>query len=137
MGYARADELEVSALLTETLASDSKIGSIEAARNYLEDFCGRARVVAAACRRAAGSLQSNKGKSGRSRYQWHDEFTAVLVDLCKRNKIEPNVAIDRESGEPTGGLFEVASRFEQLFPAAIRSPTPAALVKRLQRSLKR
>jgi hypothetical protein len=135
--FARGDEIAVSGELVQVLTSDPTIESVEAARAYLSEFCDRARKIASACRAAASSLQSTKGKDGKPPYHWYDEFTAVLVDICKQNKIEPTVGIDRISGEPVGDLFEVASGFERLLAPKMRSPAPAALVKRLQRSLGR
>jgi hypothetical protein len=102
----------------------------------------RSDEIEVACRLAqilseAKRLQLTKGKSRRSPYDWYDEFAAVLLDVCKHNNIEPTVAIDRSSDEPVGGLAEVASGFERLLLPKMRSRTPSAMVKRLQRSLAR
>jgi hypothetical protein len=83
------------------------------------------------------SLQSTKGQSGKARYGWYDEFTAVLLDVCRQNKIKPTVRIDRISGEPDGTLSRIAPAFERLLLPKMRSPNTAAMVKRLQRSLRR
>jgi hypothetical protein len=136
-GFCRSGDIAVTGQMVQVLREDTTIGSVEAAYAYLSEFYDRGRKIASACRAAASSLQSTKGKSGKARYLWYDEFTAVLVDICRQNKIEPNVGIDRISGEPFGGLSKVASGFERLLLPRMRSPTPAALVKRLQRSLKR
>ena len=136
-GFAGAHNLAVSGRVVQVLASEPKIGSVEAAHAYLSDFCERADIIASACRAAVSTLQSNKGTGGKSRYDWYDEFTAVLVEICKQNKIEPTVGTDRITGEPVGGLPAVASAFERLLLPKMRSRTPSAMVKRLQRSLKR
>lgn len=136
-GFARAYDLAVSGQVVQVLASEPNIGNIEARHAYLSDFCERADTIASACRAAASTLQAKKGKGGKSRYAWYDEFTAVLVELCKQNKIEPTVGIDRITGEPVGGLSAVASAFECLLLPRMRSRTPSAMVKRLQRSLER
>jgi hypothetical protein len=136
-GFARAHDLAVSGQVVQILASDPNIGSAAAGHAYLSDFCGRAETLASACRAAASTLQSKKGKGGKSRYYWYDEFTAVLVEISKQNKIEPTVGIDRITGEPVGGLSAVASAFECLLLPSMRSRTPSAMVKRLQRSLER
>lgn len=136
-GFARAHDLAVSGQVVQVLASDPNIGSIEHAHAYLSAFCERADTIASACRAAASTLQSKKGKGGKNRYDWHDEFTAVLVELCKQNKIEPTVGIDRITGEPVGGLSAVASAFERLLSPKMRSRKPGTMVKRLQRSLER
>jgi hypothetical protein len=137
VGFGRGHEIAVSGQLVQFLASDPAIGSVEAAHAYLSEFCDKANTIASACLAAVSKLRSTKGKSGKSRYDWYDEFTAVLADICKQNKIEPSVGIDRISGEPRGSLFEIASAFERLLLPKMRSPTPAAMIKRLQRSLTR
>ena len=137
MGFAHAKDIETSGRLARCLTSNPAIGSIEAAHAYLEDFCHRAGVIAWGCRATAMSLQSTKGQSGKSRYDWYDEFTAVLMDVCRQNKIKPTVRIDRISGEPDGTLSKIASAFERVLLPKMRSPNPAAMVKRLQRSLRR
>ena len=137
MGFAHAKDIETSGRLARCLTSNPAIGSIEAAHAYLEDFCHRAGVIAWGCRATAMRLQSTKGQSGKSRYDWYDEFTAVLMDVCRQNKIKPTVRIDRISGEPDGTLSRIASAFERVLLPKMRSPNPAAMVKRLQRSLRR
>jgi hypothetical protein len=136
-GFARGHDLAVSGQVVQILASDPNIGSVEAGHDYLSDFCERADTIASACRAAVSTLQSKKGKGGKSRYAWYDEFTAVLVEICKQNKIEPTVGIDSITGESVGGLSVLASAFERLLLPTMRSRTPSAMVKRLQRSLER
>lgn len=136
-GFCRSGDIAVTGQMVQVLREDPTIGSVEAAHTYLSAFCDRAQKIASACRLAATTLGSRKGKGGKARYHWYDEFTAVLVDICKQNKIEPNVGIDRVSGEPVGGLVKVASGFERLLLPGMRSRKPATMVKRLQRSLAR
>jgi hypothetical protein len=136
-GFAREEDIAVGGQLIQMLAQNPAIGSVKAAHEYLRNFCDRATMMALTCRAAAMSLQSRKGQSGKSRYGWYDEFTAVLLKICKQNKLEPTVGIDRVSGEPVGTLPKIASAFERLLPPEMRSPKPATMVKRLQRSLGR
>jgi hypothetical protein len=136
-GFARAHDLAVSGQVVQILASDPNIGSVEAAHAYLSDFCERADTIASACRAATSTLQPKKGKGGKIRYDWYDGFTAVLVGICKQNKLEPTVGFDSIAGEPVGDLSGLASAFERLLLPNMRSPTPSAMVKRLQRSLER
>jgi hypothetical protein len=136
-GFARAHDLAVSGQVVQTLALNPNIGSAATAHVYLSDFCGRADTIASACRVAMSTLQSKKGKGGKIRYDWYDEFTAILVEICKQNKIEPTVGIDSITGEPVGGLSVLASAFERLLLPKMRSRTASAMVKRLQRSLER
>ena len=121
----------------QALSEDFIIGSVAAAHVYLADFSDRATMVASACRSAAKKLQPVRGKGGGTPYLWYDEFVAVLLDICKANKLQPSARIDRASGEPVGDLAKVAAGFEGLLLPKMRSPTPEAMVKRLQRSLPR
>jgi hypothetical protein len=137
MGMSRSEDIAVSAHLVQSLSEDPTIGNVMAAQTYLCEFCDRARTIASASRAAAARLGSTVGKDGHPRYRWHDELTAVLVDICRKNGIMPKARIDRVSGEPVGRFVEVAAAFERLLLPEMRSPTPQALVKRLQRSLNR
>jgi hypothetical protein len=134
-GFARDHDLAIGGLLIKNLTLDPALGGGETARDYLRDFCDTASTIASYCRAAAASLQSTKGRGGKSRYSWHDEFTAVLLGICKLNMLEPIAYIDRISGEPKGTLFKVAREFERLLLPKMRSRKPATLVKRLQRSM--
>ena len=136
-GFNRRHEIEVACRLAQILSEDSTMGSLAAAHAYLADFGDRAALIVSACRSAAKRLQPIRGKGGGSPYVWYDEFTAVLLDICKENNLEPGVGIDRGSGEPVGGLAKVASGIERLLLPRLRSPTPEAMVKRLKRSLGR
>jgi hypothetical protein len=137
-GFAREQDIAVGGQLSWILASDPAIGSVEAAHECLRNFCDRASIIASSCRAAAAAnLQARKGRGGKSAYGWYDEFTAALLDICKQNKIEPTVGIDRISGEPVGTLPKIASAFERLLPPRMRSRKPATMVKRLQRSVQR
>jgi hypothetical protein len=130
-------DMEVTCQLAQSLKEDPTLKNIAAAYAYLTDFGARAALIASAGRSAAKRLQAARGTGGGSPYVWYDGFTAVLLDLCKKNKIEPEARIERSSGEPVGGLAKMASAFERLLPPWMRSPTPEAMVKRLQRSLVR
>jgi len=80
-------------------------------------------------------MRAVKGKAGRKALTWFDDFTRVLVDIAKRHSISPTVVNSRETGEPAGRFFELAAAFEQILYPKMRSPTPAALAKRLSRAL--
>jgi hypothetical protein len=136
-GFCGSEDIAVTGQLMKLLKEDTTIGNLEAAYSYFREFCDRAGTIASACRDAATKLGSTVGKDGHPRYDWYDEFTAVLVEICQQNGMEPKVGTDRQSGEPVGRLVEIAAAFERLLLPKMRSPTPQALVKRLQRSLKR
>src|SRR5262245_41876497 len=136
-GICRTDEIETAVRVAQALSEIHSVSSRGSAYDYLKDFGDRALLIASACRAAAEKLQLAKGIGGRPLQHWHDEFTAILLDSCERNRIEPTARLDRISGEAIGGLYKVAVAFERLLLPKMRSRTPQALVKRLQRSLKR
>jgi len=123
--------------LVQILASKPDIGSVEGAHAYLKDFSDKVGTLSSACRLAARNLQSKKGKGGKPRFNWYDDFTALLLEICANNGIALTVGVDAVSGAALGGLAQLASGFERLLPREMRSPTPTVMVKRLQRSLKR
>ncbi len=130
-------DMEVCFQLAQEIRETLALEDIAAAHAYLADFADRAVAVSSAARAAARRLKGIRGTGGGSPYEWYDGFTAVLLHLCKENEIEPKAGIDRYSGEPVGGLAKVAMAFERLLLPWMRSPTPEAIVKRLQRSLRR
>ena len=113
-GFASEDEIVVGGELVQILASEPAIGSVKGAHAYLKDFSDRAGTLSSACRLAARNLQSKKGKSGKPRFNWYDDFTAVLLEICANNGIEPTVGVDDVSGAARGGLAQLASGFEPL-----------------------
>ena len=130
-------DMEICLQLAQGISDYLDLEDTAAAHTYLADFADRAAVVASAARAAAKKSKRVKGTGGGSPYEWYDEFTAVLLHLCKENGIEPKAGIDRYSGEPVGDLAKMAMAFERLLPPWMRSPTTEAMVKRLQRSLRR
>jgi hypothetical protein len=136
-GRNLAKDMEVCVQLAGSLKEELDLSDISAAYSHIVDFGDRAAAVASAARTAANSLKRIRGTGGGTPYLWYDEFTAVLLALCKKNRIEPTAGIDRVSGEPVGGPATMASAFERLLPPWTRSPTPEAMVKRLKRSVGR
>ena len=130
-------DMHVCFQLVQELRQALGLADIAAAHTYLADFADRGATIASAARSAEKRLKGNRGTGGGSPYKWYDEFTAVLLDLCKQNNIEPKLGIDRYSGELVGGLAKIAAGFEKLLPPWMRSPTKEAMVKRLQRSVPR
>jgi hypothetical protein len=82
-------------------------------------------------------LKEERGKSGRKKLSWYDDFTALLLKLAKLANVEPNLNKDRISGARGGWVFNAAQALEPLLYPLMRSETPEACGKRLERSLKR
>jgi hypothetical protein len=130
-------DMEVCFQLAQELRHTLALENNAAAHAYLADFADRGAALVSAARAAANRLKGIKGTPGGSAFGWYDEFTAVLLELCDQNEIEPKAAIDRYSGELIGGLAAVAEAFERLLHPLMRSPSKQAMVKRLQRSVRR
>lgn len=89
-GMYRGEEIEAACRLGQILSEDPTVGNVAVAHAYLADFGHRAAIIASACRSAAKRLQPTKGKGGRSSYDWYDDFTAMMLDICKSNNIKPD-----------------------------------------------
>jgi hypothetical protein len=68
---------------------------------------------------------------------WYDDFMALLLEIAKRAGVEPKQRKDRITGLRSGWLFEAAQALEPFLWPDMRSPSPEACGKRLERSLKR
>jgi hypothetical protein len=136
-GMQSAQDIEVVSQLAEWLALDPNVGSIEKAKELLASFVQQASRIAHACRVAGVDLDSRSATSGRSRLDWYDEFTALLLHIALKAGVRPSWQKDRVTGEWSGWLFEAARTLETFLPEEMRSPTSEACGKRLERSQKR
>jgi hypothetical protein len=82
-------------------------------------------------------LKEERGKAGRKELDWYDDFTELLLEIAQLANIEPNLHKDRSTGERGGWLFQAAQALEYFLYPPMRSPSPEACGKRLERSLKR
>lgn len=137
IGIHKAEDIEGATRLASVLSQSPTISSIEAAHNYLSEFRERAGMIAHAAQIVAIQLRSVKGKSGRPSNDWYDGFVQAIADVCAKNEIAVKPVNSRGMDEPTGRFFEVAQGFERLLLPQMRSRTPHALAKRLNRSLNR
>lgn len=128
-GLQNGHGIEVAKKVTEFLAMNPEIGP-EIADEFLSDFCDRLNTVSHACSVAATDLKSIKGKGGRKELAWFDDFTCLLMSIAERNGISTT--------KVQGRFLDLASGFEQLFHPTVgmRSPSRAALAKRLSRAVK-
>jgi hypothetical protein len=132
-GLQQASHILVANKARESLAMNPEIG--DSADAYLSDFCNQLDTVSHACTVAATALKSTKGSAGRKALDWFDDFTAVLVSIAKQNGIRPTIATDRSTGVAQGRFLDLAKGFERLLWPEMRSPSRAALAKRLSRAL--
>src|SRR5262245_41625868 len=92
-GIFCTDAIETAVRGAQALSEIPSVSSLSSAYDYLEDFGDRALVIASACR--TEKLRLAKGIGGRPLQHWHDEFAAILLDICEQNRIEPTARLDR------------------------------------------
>jgi hypothetical protein len=86
---------------------------------------------------AYADLNQKALNKGRAPLRWYDEFTALLLDIAKKAGVEPSLCKDRIRGTRTGWLFKAAQALEPFLDPFMRSPSPEACGKRLERSKRR
>jgi hypothetical protein len=134
-GFHEGHQVEAATRIREALEKNRELKT--SADEFLQDFCDRMNAVSQACLVAAADLKSIKSKAGQKPIDWYDDFTRVLVLIAERNGIRTTVVTDRVTGKPGGRFLELGAAFERLLYPRMRSPSRAALAKRLQRSLRR
>jgi hypothetical protein len=136
-GIRRSLDVEIVSQLAERMALDPAVGSIAAAKDSMASFGQRASAIARNCLAVGVHLNSRTAKPGRSRFDWYDKFTALLLEIAQKAGVEPTSQKDRVTGEWSGWLFAAARALETFLPEKMRSPSPEACGKRLERSKKR
>jgi hypothetical protein len=134
-GWRTGFEITVASQLRQYLARDPTIGSD--AESLMTSFRQGADQIANACMTGYGELSQARGKRGRLALDWYDDFTALLLDIAGKAGIEPTLRKDRLTGVRSGWLFEAAQSLEIFLDRYMRSPSPEACGKRLERSRRR
>jgi hypothetical protein len=133
-GLHNSNEIEVVTQLKVRLAKDPKVGSIDRAWDLLTAFRHDARRVAHASLVTAAELSGHQGSRGRTRLNWYDDFTAVLLDIADKAEAKPDLYKDRQTGIRSGWLLEAALALEAFLYPAMWSQSAEACGKRLERS---
>jgi hypothetical protein len=128
--------IETTSQIVCALARNTAVSSVDAARGLIETFKRDAAKVQDACSTAFADLTAPSPKEGRDRFGWYDEFTEVLLEIAGKVGIKPALGKDRTSGKRNGWLFDAALALERFFPSYMRSWSPEACGKRLERSRK-
>ncbi len=136
-GIRRSVDVEIVSQLAERMALDPTLGSIAAAKESMASFGQEASRIARNCLAVGAHLRSRSAKPGRSRLDWYDEFTALLLCIALKAGVKPSWQKDRVTSEWSGWLFDAARVLEAFLPEKMRSRTPEACGKRLERSQKR
>jgi hypothetical protein len=136
-GFQSSEDIEFALLVRQALAHNPLVGNLDRAHEKLASFQAQCSEMAQVFWLACITLKEERGQPGRPRIEWYDDFTALLFKLASLANIEPTFYKDRISGERRGWLFEAAQVLEVLFYPPMRSETPEACGKRLERSSKR
>jgi hypothetical protein len=111
--------------------------SLTEAQELISSFRQDAARIAHVCMVARADLPDRPEKSGRRALRWYDDFTALMLELADRAGVQPTLRKDRITGVRSGWLFEAAQALESFLYPEMRSPSPEACGKRLERSLRR
>ena len=137
-GLHEIHDIAVASRLAMILALDPEVGSRQQADKLIASFRGDAAKLAHVCLVAARDLkQTVVGKSGAPQQDWHDEFTALLLEVAGTAGVEPRLSKDRISDARGGWLFDAAQALETFLDPRMRSPSAEACGKRLERSMTR
>jgi hypothetical protein len=134
-GFRESVDLEVTAQVIDAMTSDPS--HAQSARALVAAFRVSADYVANACLVAYAKLPKKASNDGPSPMLWYDDFTAILLGIAQKAGIKPNLNKDRISQQYDGWLFEAAQALEPFLDPYMRSPSPGACGKRLERSRKR
>jgi hypothetical protein len=133
-GLHEIHDIAIVSQLAMILALDPEVGSRQQADKLIASFRGDAAKLAHACLVAARDLKETVGESGRPQAQWHDEFTALLLEVAETAGVEPRLSKDRISDARVGWLLNAAQALEAFLDPQMRSPSAEACGKRLERS---
>jgi hypothetical protein len=133
-GLHEIHDIAIVAQLAMILALDPEVGSRQQADKLIASFRSDAAKLAHACLVAARDLKETVGESGRPQAQWHDEFTALLLEVAQTAGVKPRLSKDRISDARVGWLLDAAQALEAFLDPQMRSPSAEACGKRLERS---
>ena len=130
-------EIAVASRIAKYLALDPSVSSLTKAQELISSFRQEAARIAHVCMVARADLPDRPAERGRRALDWYDDFTALLLEVADTADVKPTVRKDRISGARSGWLFEAAQALEPFLYPEMRSPSPEACGKRLERSLRR
>src|SRR5258707_14144595 len=136
-GLREIHDIAIVSHLATILALDPEIGSRRQADRLIDSFRGDAGKLAHACLVAACDLKQAVGESGRPQAEWHDQFTALLLEVAETARVEARLSNDPSSSARVGWLLDAAQAFEAFLDPQMRPPSADACWKRLERSQKR
>lgn len=136
-GFRTGVEISVTNETVKYLALDPSLDPKTSAAEFVSAFARDAARIAHVCMVAYTGLPDRSAEGGRPPLDWYDDFTALLLELADKMGVAPSLRKDRITGVRSGWLFEAAQALEPFLWPDMRSPSPEACGKRLERSLKR
>jgi hypothetical protein len=136
-GLRTSVEIGVTTEIVNYLALDPSLDATTSAQEFISAFARDAARIAHVSMVAYKALPDRSAERGRPALDWYDDFTALLFEIADKAGVEPALRKDRDSGARGGWLFEAAQALEIFLWPAMRSPSPEACGKRLERSRRR
>src|SRR5262249_38372719 len=136
-GFHTGVEISVTNETVRYLALDPSLDPTTTAGEFVSAFARDAARIAHVCMVAYVALPDRSAEGGRPPLDWYDDFTALLLELADRAVVAPSLRKDRITGVRSGWLFEAAQALESFLWPNMRSPSPEACGKRLERSRRR
>jgi len=136
-GFRTGVEISVTNDTVRYLALDPSLDPTTSAPEFVSAFARDAARIAHVCMVAYIALPDRSADRGRPAVDWYDDFTALLLELAETAGVAPSLRKDRITGVRSGWLFEAAQALEAFLWPEMRSPSPEACGKRLERGLKR
>jgi hypothetical protein len=133
-GFRTHVEVETTSAAARALACDPTVGSVAAGHEISGTFRKEAERIGHACMAAYAELTQKDDREDHKRLRLYDDFTALLLEIAQKGGVSPSVGKDRITGVRTGWLFKAAQALELFLDPVMRSPSPEACGKRLERS---
>jgi hypothetical protein len=135
-GFQTAVDLEILSQVVDHLAANHTSREVRKAQRTIVALKTHAQSVSRACRNAENALRSSKGRSGPKQMEWHDAYTAVLLELAADTGIPLQTGHRSKKGHRSW-LFRAASAFEVFLPPQMHLASAETRNKRLLRGQKR
>jgi hypothetical protein len=110
------------------------VPGVKDAQEIISSFRQEADRIAHVCMVARADLPDHPEAVGRRALRWHDDFTALLLNLAHKAGVDPALRKDRGTRVRGGWLFEAAQAVEPFLWPEMRSPSAEACGTRLDRS---
>jgi hypothetical protein len=136
-GIRQSEDIEFALLVRQALSLNPLVGHLSRADVKPAIFQQQCSEMSQVFWVAFRTLKEERGKRGRHKLDWYDDFTALLLKIARLANTDPNLNKNRVTGNRGGWLFDAAQALENFLYPPMRSETAEACGKRLERSLER